>query len=732
MKIGLNLFVGQLIAMILVIVVISIGVIFSFYYTNHQILLNNEKLMLEEKEKNLLGQIRNYVYIAIKAEKGFYANPNNEEAMSVIANINLAIKSLQELKNIYNNEYDTKELNNFKKIGSLLRQYQTDYKNSLSLWKKRGFSRESGIGLKLRTIAYSDVRSFIPKYETQLLQGLAYKLRWLEYEFYLYGKKYLPKINTVLAEFNQELLTANLENSLYQQLKKEIESFQLQMDVLDQVRNTPEKHRSLEKIIKNLSTIINTHSITNFAYLFRTLVYYEMEYRELGQQSKHVSGIKKVLIKLKLRIKNASINSQDKNKLLTAMDDYEDSFIKLVDYDKKIGLLKNNIATTLTKLDTIINDAIIDENEAMKKIRIQAMASNNFNTRLNIVVMIVLLIIMVFLIVRVVIRLGGKVKKIGSGLAQISEGDLILSVALPKESKRDELDCIIQHIMNVSEKLNLSINDLEKRNKELEVISNKLAKYLSPQVYKSIFSGQKMVKIQSGRKKLTVFFSDIVGFTNITDTMESEELTVVLNEYLNEMSLIALEYGGTIDKFIGDAIMIFFGDPHSLGARQDSFNCVSMAIAMQKKIIELNPGWQYKYGFIHKFQVRMGIATGYCTVGNFGSEERMDYTIMGGIVNLASRLEHHAEVDEILISEETYTLVQELIHCSAQDKIHLKGIAQSIQSFQVEGFVQKGSDPSTGFEQSGLGYDIKIKPELLTDIENSKLIDYLQQLIKKL
>ena len=92
-------------------------------------------------------------------------------------------------------------------------------------------------------------------------------------------------------------------------------------------------------------------------------------------------------------------------------------------------------------------------------------------------------------------------------------------------------------------------------------LSSKLAKYLAPQVYDSIFTGQQDVKIVSKRKKLTVCFSDLVGFTEITDKMESEDLTQLLNHYLTEMSKIALQYGATIDKYVGDAIVMFFGDP---------------------------------------------------------------------------------------------------------------------------------------------------------------------------
>ena len=104
---------------------------------------------------------------------------------------------------------------------------------------------------------------------------------------------------------------------------------------------------------------------------------------------------------------------------------------------------------------------------------------------------------------------------------------------------------------------------LEKKN-EIEEISNQLSKYLSPQIYQEIFSGEQQVNIVSKRKKLTVFFSDIVGFTSISDSLESEEITAMLNYYLTEMSLIALEHGGTIDKYVGDAILFFLVIQNSL------------------------------------------------------------------------------------------------------------------------------------------------------------------------
>jgi adenylate cyclase len=226
-------------------------------------------------------------------------------------------------------------------------------------------------------------------------------------------------------------------------------------------------------------------------------------------------------------------------------------------------------------------------------------------------------------------------------------------------------------------------NDLvTENNKTLEALSTKLSKYLSPQVYSSIFAGSQEVKIASSRKKLTVFFSDIADFTATTDDLESEELTTLLNHYLTEMSEIALAHGATIDKYIGDAILAFFGDPETRGVKEDAMACVNMAIAMQRRMRELQTEWRDR-GLQKPFQLRIGINTGYCTVGNFGSEDRMDYTIIGSEVNLASRLQSHAELGGILLSHETYSLVKDHIIADERTAIQAKGIAKPVRNYSV-------------------------------------------------
>ena len=148
--------------------------------------------------------------------------------------------------------------------------------------------------------------------------------------------------------------------------------------------------------------------------------------------------------------------------------------------------------------------------------------------------------------------------------------------------------------------------------------------------------------IATERKKLTIFFSDIVNFTATTERLQPEELTRLLNEYLSEMSAIAARHGGTVDKFIGDAMLVFFGDPETKGVAEDAKAGVAMALEMQQRLAELDEAWRRR-GIEQPFRARMGINSGYCNVGNFGSGDRMDYTIIGAEANLAARLQSIAD-----------------------------------------------------------------------------------------
>ena len=226
---------------------------------------------------------------------------------------------------------------------------------------------------------------------------------------------------------------------------------------------------------------------------------------------------------------------------------------------------------------------------------------------------------------------------------------------------------------------------IEEKSFQLENLAKRLAKYLSPQIYKSIFEGKNEVVSTHARKSLTIFFSDIVKFTDLTDTMEPEMLASVINSYLSEMSSIAVKCGGTIDKFIGDAMMVFFGDPETEGETSDALKCIEMAIAMKTRVKELQKHWK-QLGAKNGLQVRMGISNGYCTVGNFGSDLRLDYTVLGSPVNLAARLQALALENTILIDENTNNLIENDVKTEHYKNIQPKGFSRPLETFLVKDF----------------------------------------------
>jgi len=270
----------------------------------------------------------------------------------------------------------------------------------------------------------------------------------------------------------------------------------------------------------------------------------------------------------------------------------------------------------------------------------------------------------------------------------------------------------------------IKLTQEQSKNEMLEELSSKLSKYLSPQIYESIFSGEQDVQLTSKRKKLTVFFSDIVDFTDTTDKMESEDLSELLNDYLNDMTQIALNHGATVDKYIGDAIMLFFGDPKSNGIREDAVACVNMALEMKEHMQVLHYRWKNR-GFTKPFQIRMGIHTGYCTVGNFGSENRLEYTIIGSSVNLASRIESTAQPDEILVSEETKLLANEVFEFIDRTQITPKGFLRPVSLFSVEG---KKAAADEGEKKPLIDYEI----ENMSIEEKIRLKNELNTLLKRL
>lgn len=221
-------------------------------------------------------------------------------------------------------------------------------------------------------------------------------------------------------------------------------------------------------------------------------------------------------------------------------------------------------------------------------------------------------------------------------------------------------------------------------------IANKLTRFLPPQIWQPIIRTNQPVSITNQRKKLTILFSDIAGFTELSDTLSSDNLADILNTYLDTMTRIAQKHGATLDKFIGDGMLCFFGDQHSEGERSDALKCVAMAIEMRQAMRVLRNQWRL-LGF-DGLHVRIGINTGYCHVGNFGSSNRMSYTVIGKEANLASRLEASAEKSQILISESTFDLICHEYPCQMVGEMLFKG-------FKVKQPVWEVLDPNEGNHQ---------------------------------
>ncbi|MDB5892179.1 MAG: putative response regulator, CyC-C [Polaromonas sp.] len=222
--------------------------------------------------------------------------------------------------------------------------------------------------------------------------------------------------------------------------------------------------------------------------------------------------------------------------------------------------------------------------------------------------------------------------------------------------------------------------------RRLASLSEQLSRYLAPPIYQSIFDGSRAAEIKTQRKKLSVFFSDIKDFTRSTAKWQPEDITFLLNSYFSEMSKVVAQFGGTLDKFIGDGMVVFFGDPHSGGVRHDALQCVKMAIAMQQRMGHLHEVWQ-DMGLDKSFDIRIGINTGYCDVGNFGSDYRMDYTIIGPEVNLAARLEQATCTGGILISAATHALVKGGIEVRPAIAVEAKGFSEALVAYPVVGLL---------------------------------------------
>jgi len=280
------------------------------------------------------------------------------------------------------------------------------------------------------------------------------------------------------------------------------------------------------------------------------------------------------------------------------------------------------------------------------------------------------------------------VKRVDRALERIADGDFDARVEVPN---RDEFGNLTRNLNKTSENLAFLYQRLESLNANLqETVRGKVAelgratrlkRYLSPGLAESILAGERDVALVPSRKFLTTFFSDIRGFTEATEQMAPEELVEELNDYLSLMTEIVFEHGGTLDKYVGDALMVFFGDP--VPQDDHAARAVRMALSMRARMGELQEHWLKRYDQV--FKAGMGISTGWVTVGDIGSSARSDYTVLGKDVNLASRLANRADAGQILVTERTMRMVEDLVSGRVIDQISLKGISRPIKIYEISG-----------------------------------------------
>jgi len=212
------------------------------------------------------------------------------------------------------------------------------------------------------------------------------------------------------------------------------------------------------------------------------------------------------------------------------------------------------------------------------------------------------------------------------------------------------------------------------------VLEGSLQSYLSPHLMDKIKNDPDMLKLGGERKRISVLFSDIVGFTSFTDKADPAEVQAVLEEYFAEMSAIVFENKGIVDKYMGDGILAFFENPPD--GVTSAQTAVKAAMGMKKKALILDKKFKDQKRF--PFAICVGIATGYAKVGNIGPPEKVDYTIIGSVVNKASRLDGPGDPGDIIMDEDTYFFVKSDYDIEEFGAHALKGFEKPVPMYRLK------------------------------------------------
>jgi class 3 adenylate cyclase len=212
----------------------------------------------------------------------------------------------------------------------------------------------------------------------------------------------------------------------------------------------------------------------------------------------------------------------------------------------------------------------------------------------------------------------------------------------------------------------------------------RLKRFFSPQLSELVVSAGGEKILQSHRREVSVVFCDLRGFTAFTEAAEPEEVMEVLREYHTSLGRVIFRFQGTLERFAGDGLMVFFNDP--LPCPDHAVQAVHMAIAMRQEMVELTERW-HKRG--HQLDFGVGIAQGYATLGMIGFEGRVDYAAVGPATNLAARLCDAAKGGQILISQRVFTAVEDLVEVEPVGELDLKGLRRTVPAFNVVGLKEE-------------------------------------------
>lgn len=256
----------------------------------------------------------------------------------------------------------------------------------------------------------------------------------------------------------------------------------------------------------------------------------------------------------------------------------------------------------------------------------------------------------------------------------------------------------------------MEYKELEKQNERLKATIKAFEKYLPKRIVEKITTNPYNIRVEGERRFVSILFGDVSGFTALSEKLDPEDVIKVINKYFNKMLFIVEKYGGDVDKFVGDAIMVVFGAP--VAHKDDPERAVRAALEMQEAIESIEP---VKAGDIYvKVRMSIGINTGEIVALNMGTDDRMEYTVMGDNVNLSARLEAFANATEVIISDRTYKYVKDVFNIDVLEPIMVKGKTEPIPVYKVLSVKERKAKDN---EYPIVGYDVELK-ELENCISN--------------